>query len=188
MRIQPGLAAAAILLASFASFMIAQEVNESAGGGAPMTFTVKSSAFAAGAEIPKQFTCTGTDVSPALEWSNPPAKTANFALIMDDPDAPAGTWVHWVLWDLPADAHSLPEGVAKRESLPDGSRQGRNDFRKAGYNGPCPPPGMPHRYFFRLYALDAKLDLAPGATRQQLDAAMKGHILGQSEYMGTFRR
>jgi Raf kinase inhibitor-like YbhB/YbcL family protein len=153
-----------------------------------MTFSLKSSAFASGAEISKKFTCVAADVSPALEWSGGPANTGSFALIMDDPDAPAGVWVHWVLWNLPAGAHSLPESVAKREQLEDGSRQGANDFRKIGYNGPCPPPGKPHRYFFHLYALDAKLALAPGATRQELDAAMKGHVLGQAEYMGTFRR
>jgi len=153
-----------------------------------VAFALKSSAFPAGAEVPKKFTCEGPDVSPALEWSGPPAKTASFALIVDDPDAPVGTWVHWVFWNLPANTHSLREDVAKREQLEDGSRQGRNDFRKVGYNGPCPPPGKPHRYFFRLYALDAKLDLAPGATRQELDSAMKGRILGEAEYMGTFRR
>ena len=153
-----------------------------------MAFTVKSSAFAFGSEIPKKFTCQATDVSPALEWSTPPARTASLALIVDDPDAPAGTWVHWVLWNLPVSAGSLPEGVPKGEVLADGARQGRNDFKKIGYNGPCPPPGMLHRYFFRLYALDGKLDLAPGATRQELDAAMKGHVLGEAEYMGLFRR
>jgi len=153
-----------------------------------MTLILKSSAFAADAEIPKKFTCEGPDASPALEWSGPPAKTASYALIMDDPDAPVGTWVHWVLWNLPANTHSLPEGVPKSEQLDAGARQGRNDFRRIGYNGPCPPPGKTHRYFFRLYALDAKLDLAPGATRQELDAAMKGHILGEAEYVGTFRR
>ena len=144
-----------------------------------MAFTVKSSAFGAGAEIPSQFTCSAVDVSPALEWSGASAKAASFALIMDDPDAPAGTWVHWVLWNLPPSAHALPEGVAKQEKLDDGSRQGRNDFGKVGYNGPCPPPGKTHRYFFRLYALDDKLDLAPGATRRELDAAMKGHVVGE---------
>jgi len=153
-----------------------------------MAFTVKSPAFPPGAEIPKKSSCQGADLSPALEWSGFPAKTASFALIVDDPDAPGGTWVHWVLWNLPAIAHSLPEGVARNDELPDGSRQGRNDFRKVGYNGPCPPPGKTHRYFFRLYALDGKLDLAPGASRAELDAAMKGHILGQAEYGGTFRR
>ena len=104
------------------------------------------------------------------------------------PDAPAGTWVHWVLWNLPASAHGLPEAVAKQDQLVDGMRQGRNSFRKIGYNGPCPPPGKPHRYFFRLYALDEKLELAPGASSSDLQAAMKGHVLGQAEYMGTYRR
>jgi Raf kinase inhibitor-like YbhB/YbcL family protein len=181
-------AALTILLAALVICVAAEELSDSARGGAPVVFTVKISAFAPGTEIPKKFTCEGPDVSPALEWSGPPAKTAGYALIMDDPDAPVGTWVHWVFWNLPANSHSLREDIAKREQLEDGSRQGRNDFRKIGYNGPCPPPGKPHRYFFRLYALDAKLDLAPGVTRQELDAAMKGHILGEAEYMGTFRR
>ena len=150
--------------------------------------TLTSSAFASGAAIPAQYTCKGDDVSPALEWSGAPAHTASFAVIMDDPDAPAGTWVHWVLWNLPPSAHSLTEGVSKREQLDNGARQGRNSSRKIGYNGPCPPAGQTHRYFFRLYALDAKLDLAPGAGRDELDAAMKGHMLAQSEYMGTFHK
>ena len=153
-----------------------------------MSFTMKSTAFAPGAEIPKKFTCEAADASPMLEWSGAPAKAASFALIMDDPDAPAGTWVHWVLWDLPANAHSLPEDVPRSEQLDSGARQGRNGFRKIGYNGPCPPPGKAHRYFIRLYALDVKLDLAPGATRSEIDAAMQGHIQGEAEYMGTFRR
>ena len=113
---------------------------------------------------------------------------ASFALIMDDPDAPAGTWVHWVLWNLPANAQALPEGVPRREQLENGARQGRNSFHKGGYNGPCPPAGATHRYFFRLYALDGKLDLAAGASRAQLDEAMKGHMLAQAEYMGTFHK
>ncbi|HUH63678.1 MAG TPA: YbhB/YbcL family Raf kinase inhibitor-like protein [Terracidiphilus sp.] len=150
--------------------------------------TLTSSAFASGAAIPPQFTCKGHDVSPALEWSGAPANVAGFAVIMDDPDAPAGTWVHWVLWDLPASAHSLPQGVPKREQVSDGARQGRNSFGKIGYGGPCPPAGQTHRYFFRLYALDAKPDLAAGADRDALDAAMKGHVLAQGEYMGTFHK
>jgi len=153
-----------------------------------MTFSVKSLAFGSGAQIPKKYTCEAADVSPALEWSGAPARSTSFALIVDDPDAPMGTWVHWVLWNLPASAQSLPDSVPKREQLDDGARQGRNDFRKTGYNGPCPPPGKTHRYFFRLYALDEKLDLAPTATRQDLDGAMNGHIVGRAEYTGTFRR
>lgn len=107
---------------------------------------------------------------------------------MDDPDAPAGTWVHWVLWNIPPNTHALSENVNKSGTLPTGALQGRNDFGKVGYNGPCPPPGKTHRYYFRLYALDAMLALEPGATRQQLDAAMKGHVLGKAEHMGTYKR
>jgi Raf kinase inhibitor-like YbhB/YbcL family protein len=101
--------------------------------------TVTSSSFAAGGAIPAQYTCKGTDVSPALDWSGAPAHTASFAVIMDDPDAPGGTFVHWVTWNIPQTAHSLPQGVPKREQLQDGARQGRNSFNKIGYNGPCPP-------------------------------------------------
>lgn len=153
-----------------------------------MAFTVTSPAFASGAAIPKPYTCQGTDTSPALAWSGHPAQTISFALIVDDPDAPVGTWVHWVIWNIPPTAQQLPENVSRHDRLDSGAVQGRNDFRKIGYNGPCPPPGKTHRYFFRLYALDAKLNLAPAATRQELDAAMKGHILARAEYMGTFRR
>ncbi len=151
-------------------------------------FKLTSSGFTSGAEIPKQYTCKGTDVSPALEWSGAPEHTAGFALIMDDPDAPAGTWVHWVIWNVPPTAHSLPEGISKREQLDDGGRQGSNSFGKIGYNGPCPPPGQTHRYFFRLYALDQRLNVQAGASRSQLDTAMQGHVLAHSEYMGTFHR
>ena len=147
-----------------------------------MALVLKSPAFAHGAEIPKKHSCEAADVSPALEWGGPPARTVSFALIMDDPDAPAGTWVHWVLWNLPASAHELSEAVAKQDQLDDGTRQGRNSFRKIGYNGPCPPPGKPHRYFFRLYALEEKLDLESGANSSDLQVAMKGHVLMKWEF------
>ena len=153
-----------------------------------MSLKLTSTAFHAGAEIPRQFTCKGADLSPALQWSGAPQHAASSALVMDDPDAPAGTWVHWVLWNLPPASNSLHEGLPQREQLDDGSRQGRNSFGKVGYNGPCPPAGQTHRYFFRLYALDSKLDLSSGATRSDLDAAMKGHVLAQGEYMGTFHK
>ena len=154
-----------------------------------MAFTISSPAFASGAEIPKANTCQGADVSPLLTWIDNPPQTISFALIVDDPDAPAGsTWVHWVMWNIPAATHLLPENVPKSGQLNSGAMQGRNDFGKTGYNGPCPPPGKVHRYYFRLYALDAKLTLQPGATRQELDAAMKGHIIGKAEHMGTYRR
>lgn len=152
-----------------------------------MNFTLTSSAFSAGGEIPEQYTCKGQDVSPALHWSGAPLKTGSFALIMDDPDAPSGVWVHWVLWNLPASTHALSEGVDRGE-MDDGAQQGRNSFQKTGYNGPCPPVGQTHRYLFRLYALDGKLELQAGASRSDLDAAMKGHVLGHAELMGTFHK
>ena len=151
-----------------------------------MALFLNTSAFPGGV-IPKKFTCDGSDVSPALAWTDPPRGTESFALIADDPDAPAGTWVHWVLYDLPANARGLPEGVPQDRQLRDGSRQGRNDFGKIGYNGPCPPRRSVHRYFFKLYALDGKTNLKPGATKSDLERAMKGHILAQSEVMGTFQ-
>lgn len=150
--------------------------------------TLTSSGFASSAAIPEQYSCKGSDVSPALEWRGAPANAASFAIIMDDPDAPAGTWVHWVLWNLPATTRSLPEGVPKRAQLPDGARQGRNSFGKIGYNGPCPPSGQTHRYVFRLYALDKGFSVEPYGGGTNLQAAMRGHILAQSEYMGSFHR
>jgi Raf kinase inhibitor-like YbhB/YbcL family protein len=153
-----------------------------------MSLQISSSAFPAGETIPKKFTCDGPDASPALRWNEPAAKTQSFALIMDDPDAPVGTWVHWVLFDLPADTRELAEGVAKQEQLANGARQGRNDFGKIGYGGPCPPPGKPHRYFFKLYALDAKLNLKGGVTKADVERAMMGHVLGQGELMGRYGR
>ena len=158
------------------------------GRGDAHTFTLVSSAFATGTEIPKPYTCKGEDVSPALQWSGAPPNTAAFAIIMDDPDAPSGTWVHWVIWNLPATARSLPEGVPKRAQLPDNARQGRNSFGKIGYNGPCPPPGQTHRYFFRLYALDKGFTVEPYGGGTNLEAVMHGHIIAQTEYMGTFHK
>jgi Raf kinase inhibitor-like YbhB/YbcL family protein len=153
-----------------------------------MGFAVTSPSFENGGSIPKKFTCDGADVSPELQLAAPPPGTQSLALIADDPDAPVGTWVHWVLFDLPPETKALPEGVAKVDQPPTGGRQGRNDFRKVGYGGPCPPPGKPHRYFFRVYALDAKVSLKPGASRQELDHAMRGHILGTGELMGKYQR
>jgi Raf kinase inhibitor-like YbhB/YbcL family protein len=156
--------------------------------GGTMAFTISSPSFQNGGEIPKKFTCDGADISPELQWTSPPAGTQGFALIADDPDAPVGTWTHWVLFDLPAQTTSLPESVTRVDELPMGGRQGRNDFRKIGYGGPCPPPGKPHRYFFKLYALDKKLNLKPGASKQEIERAMQGHIVGQAELMGKYQR
>ncbi len=153
-----------------------------------MSFQLSSTAFAASQIIPKKFTCDASDVSPQLSWDGAPSGTKTFALIMDDPDAPVGTWVHWVLYSLPGNTKELPEGVEKQEQLSSGALQGRNDFRKIGYGGPCPPPGKPHRYFFKLYALDAHLDLKAGASKTDLERAMKGHILAQAELVGRYGR
>jgi len=141
-----------------------------------------------GKPIPRQHTGDGTDVSPALQWTDAPEGTRAFALICDDPDAPRGTWVHWVLYNLPADRKELPEKVPTTPTLADGGRQGKNDFGNTGYGGPAPPRGKPHRYYFRLYALDTVLDLPAGATRHGLDLAMKGHVLAESQLMGTYTR
>lgn len=153
-----------------------------------MAFSLRSAVFSYGGEVPWKHTCNGPDLSPALNWSDPPPKSVSFSLIVDDPDAPGGTWVHWVLYDLPGSSRELPEGVAKVPDLPDGSRQGMNDFGKIGYGGPCPPRGTVHRYFFKLYALDAKLGLKAGATKAEVEKATKGHILSQAELMGKFKR
>ncbi|HEV8721288.1 MAG TPA: YbhB/YbcL family Raf kinase inhibitor-like protein [Candidatus Binatia bacterium] len=147
-----------------------------------------SAAFEQGAAIPRKHTCDADDVSPQLRWTNAPAGTKTFALIADDPDAPGGTWVHWVIYDLPGDAKDLAEGTAKTETLSNGAKHGVNDFRRVGYGGPCPPPGAAHRYYFKLYALDAPTNLKPRATKQQLLDAMKGHVLSETELMGRYQR
>ena len=155
-----------------------------------MPLTVLSPAFADHAPIPARYTCDGENLAPPLGWSGAPAHTASFALVVDDPDAPdpaapKRTFVHWVLYDIPAPVRELDEG-AVRATLPDGTREGRNDGGRAGYMGPCPPVGR-HRYFFKLYALDAALgDLGPGATKADLERAMEGHVLERAELVGTY--
>ncbi len=157
-------------------------------GGFSMSFNLESSAFQDGGEIPKKFTCEGADVSPPLTWGEPPAGTKSLALITDDPDAPAGTWVHWVMYDLEPQARHLQEGVAKSETVSGTGRQGLNDFGKTGYGGPCPPPGKPHRYYFKLYAVDTMLNLKARVKKRDVEQAMKGHILAEAQLMGKFRR
>lgn len=153
-----------------------------------MTLELSSSAFRQGETIPKPLTGDGKDASPPLRWVAPPQGTKSLALICDDPDAPRGTFVHWVLFNLPADTRALPEALPADEVLADGAKQGKNDFSKIGYLGPAPPPGKPHRYFFKLYALDAPLELPAGITKDQLVAAMKGHILAEGQLMGLYQR
>jgi len=152
------------------------------------TMNLTSTSFQDGSHIPAKFTCSGAGLSPQLAWTAPPAATASLALIVTDPDAPRGTWVHWVLYSLPAGTRALPEGLPALGQLPDGALQGRNDFGKIGYGGPCPPPGSPHHYIFTLYALDAKLNLPAGEKRAQVEAAMKGHILASGRLVGLFQR
>ena len=153
-----------------------------------MPFSITSPSFSAGGAIPKKFTCDGADVSPQLSWKGSPAGTQTFALVMDDPDAPVGTWVHWVLYNVAANVTELPEGLEKQEQVASGALQGLNDFHKTGYGGPCPPAGRPHRYFFKLYALDKELDLRAGAKKSDVERAMSGHILAQTELMGRYGR
>lgn len=159
-----------------------------------MAFTVTSPAFRNNSYIPAKHACGGPDVSPELKWTGLPEGAKSLAVIMDDPDAPPGTWVHWLLFNIPAAVDGLKENVAKTEVLPDGSRHGRvwgvneDDFSRIGYYGPCPPPGKPHRYFFKVYALDGLLDLPAGASKSVLLKAMEGRILAKAELAGLYKR
>lgn len=157
-------------------------------GGEVMAMELKSSAFTYEGNIPSKYTCDGKgDYSPPLSWSNFPAGTKTFALIADDPDAPRGTWVHWVAWNIPSTVTSFKEGMDKNPKLADGTMQGINDSKSSGYGAPCPPSGT-HRYIFKLYALDATLSLSAKTTKADLESAMKGHILAQSTLLGTYSR
>ncbi len=176
----------AILLLSMVGCRPSQGISQE--GGVAMTINLQSSAFAHGERIPKMYTCDDVDVSPPLSWNGVPQGTKSLVLIMDDPDAPIGTWVHWVLYDIPATLTGLPENVAKTPIVSEIGVQGMNDFHRFGYGGPCPPPGKPHRYFFKLFALDTNLGLEPGATKAQVEKAMQGHILAQGQLMGIYGR
>ncbi|HXG52609.1 MAG TPA: YbhB/YbcL family Raf kinase inhibitor-like protein [candidate division Zixibacteria bacterium] len=183
MRIERGPFCTAVLVSTMIQFALSAPAESAAPA-----MEIRSPAFKDGANIPRRHTCDGADVSPAIRWSGAPAGTRAFALIVDDPDAPAGTWVHWVVYDLPPETGELGEALAAVDTLPNGARQGINDFRKVGYGGPCPPPGPAHRYFFRLYALDKPTGLGPRATRQQVLNAIKGHVLAEATLMGRYQR
>lgn len=163
-----------------------QTVKENKGAE-EMEIKITSSAFEEGGMIPSKYTCDGADISPPLQWDSVPDGTASIALISDDHDAPMGTWVHWVLYNLPADVNHLPENMPDDETLPDGTRQGLTDFGKTGYGGPCPPSGT-HRYYFKIYALDKKIDVAIVIDKEGLLKEMQGHIIAQGQLMGKYKR
>ena len=169
------------------------QVNEikpkpnAAGTESIVRLAVKSDAFKNSQLIPAKYTCDSLDISPSLSWPKPPASTRSLALICDDPDAPGGTWIHWVIFNIPASDTILAENIAKRDTV--GSMiQGKNSFGKIGYGGPCPPPGKPHRYFFHLCAVDKMLDLKPGASDKEVMDAITGHIVAMGEIMGRYGR
>jgi Raf kinase inhibitor-like YbhB/YbcL family protein len=151
----------------------------------PMELT--SSAFQHEGKIPDKYSCKGQDISPPLKWVNAPAGTKSFVLVCDDPDAPVGTWDHWLLFNIPASVSELPEGIPSQPELSNGARHGRNSWGRNDYGGPCPPGGT-HRYFFKFYALDITLDLKPGAAKREIMKAMENHILAKTELMGRFSR
>lgn len=153
-----------------------------------MSIKLTSPSFDHGGSIPVKYTCEGEDVSPPLVWSDVPDGTRSLALVCDDPDAPSGTWVHWVMYDIPPKFSELSEGVPTTEVTPRGAKQGMNDFKRLGYGGPCPPRGDAHRYFFRIYALDIAPGLPAGATRADLQRAIEGHVLEQGELVGLYER
>ena len=171
------------LVGSFLAFY----VNLTVIGGEAMELKITSSAFHEGEIIPQKYTCDGADISPPLAWDAVPMNTKSLALISDDPDAPVGTWVHWVLYNIPPTIKELPENILPHKTIESGAQQGTNDFRMIGYGGPCPPRGT-HRYYFKLYALDKVLDTEPGLTKAHLLKAMEGHIVAQGQLMGRYQR
>jgi hypothetical protein len=165
-----------------------QTAGQTPGTAQTPAFVITSTAFNNGEAIPRRFTCDGSNFSPLLAWTEPPSGTQSFALIMDDPDAPRGDWVHWVIFDIPALTSGLPDNLPPVPEMQTGARQGMNDYHHFGYSGPCPPKNKEHRYFFRLYALDQRLGLMPGALKQDVERAMRGHVLGKAELMGRYER
>jgi hypothetical protein len=179
-----------LLIAAFALALpgCAERISDSQPGGTPMTLEVSSPAFKEGEMIPKEYTGDGKDMSPPLRWGEAPSGTKSFALICEDPDAPDGTWTHWVLFNLPPQTRELPAAVPTKETLDNGAKQGKNDFKKVGYGGPAPPQGKPHRYYFKVFALDTMLDLPAGTSKDKVLSAMKGHVLAEGHIMGLYQR
>ena len=174
-------------IALIAFLTLAQNYAHSEEGMVAMKITVTSNAFKDGGMIPGKYTCDGDDMSPPIDWSGLPPETKSIAMISDDPDAPMGTWVHWVIFNMPPQLKGLPEDVQPDKVLENGAVQGMNDSRQIGYGGPCPPAGV-HRYFFKVYALDTKVSLGPAATKKDLEKAMVGHILSEGQLMGRYKR
>ena len=162
--------------------------GEAGDGSAATALQFQAKTFKSGGNMPTEFTCDGLNASPGLTWTQPPAGTQSFALIMGDPDAAPQASVHWVVYDVPASARQLSEAMPRRDELIDGTQQGLNDFGKLGYSGPCPAPGKTARYFFKLYALDTKLRLKSQSTKEDLERAMDGHILAQASLTGSYSR
>jgi Raf kinase inhibitor-like YbhB/YbcL family protein len=184
-RIRAATTAATLLALAF-GFSATEAIAPLQPGKGTMQLT--STAFKEGQPIPTRYTSDGKNVSPPLQWSGVPAGAKSLALIADDPDAPVGVWVHWVVYDLPPTTTELSEDLPKSQYLSNGARQGLNDFKHLGYGGPQPPPGKAHRYFFKLYALDKLLDLKPGAMKKDVESAMAQHILAQTHLMGVYQR
>jgi Raf kinase inhibitor-like YbhB/YbcL family protein len=182
------LAVALAVVAAFVSVLAASAVIMQPPPQSTKQMQVTSAAFKNNESIPAQYTCEGKNISPPLAWTGAPAGTRSFVLIVDDPDAPHGVWTHWVVFDLPADTTELAEDTPKSQSITGNAKQGTNDFKQVGYGGPCPPAGKPHRYFFKLYALDTLLDLKPGASKNQVEAALAQHVLAQGQLVGTYQR
>ena len=178
----------AVILASSLLALYLGFVQKPEEKTAARAFKLASPAFRDGGEIPRKYTCEGLDISPPLSWSGHPPETRSFALIVEDPDAPGGVFTHWIAYNIPADVSELEEGLEKAEKLPSGIMQGVNDFGEIGYGGPCPPPGKPHRYVFKLYALDAVLDLEPGASKDEVLKAISGHVLAKATLTGLYSR
>ncbi|MDD5326450.1 MAG: YbhB/YbcL family Raf kinase inhibitor-like protein [Phycisphaerae bacterium] len=176
-----------MMLLTFSLCEGSEQTDSEAVGGQKMEIKVTSSAFTEGGSIPAKYTCDGLEISPPLQWDGVPDGTKSIALISDDPDARKETWVHWVLFNMPADTRELEENIPSDKTLANGARQGINDSRGIGYGSPCPPTGT-HRYYFKIYALDTKLDLAAGVKKSDLLKAMEGHILGQGQLMGRYKR
>ena len=176
-----------VLLSCLLASVLLWQPSEPAHGQTRTSFWVRSSSFSNGKSIPGRYTCDGANLSPQLQWQPAPAGTKSLAIVMEDPDAPID-FTHWVVYNIPPGVRELAEGASQQGAMPQGSVEGRNDFGRPGYGGPCPPRGNPHHYLLRVYALDIRLDLSAGATRKQVDAAMSGHVVAQGQIVGAYQR